>query len=72
VVSAPNRAASVSDAAGIDLDQVVGTHAVPADATLMRKSHDRLIALADTESARLVAGHCPVTWPALTAVEGYA
>ena len=58
--------------AGIDLDQVVGTHAVPADAPLVRESHDRLIALADAEGARLVAGHCPVTWPALTAVDGYA
>lgn len=58
--------------AGIDLDQVVGTHAVPADAPLVRESHDRLIRLAEEEGARLVAGHCPVTWPALTGAEGFA
>ena len=57
---------------GIDLDQVVGTHAVPEDAPLVRESHDRLIALAWAENARLVAGHCPVTWPALTTAEGFA
>ena len=51
--------------AGIDLDRVVGTHAVPADAPLLRASHDRLVAAAEEEGARLVPGHCPVTWPAL-------
>lgn len=54
---------------GIDLDQVVGTHAVPADAPLVRTSHDRLIALADDEGARLVPGHCPDSWPVVTARE---
>jgi glyoxylase-like metal-dependent hydrolase (beta-lactamase superfamily II) len=52
---------------GIDLDRVVGTHAVPADAPLVRHSHNRLVALARDEGARLVAGHCPDTWPALAA-----
>lgn len=58
--------------AGIDLDQVVGTHAVAADAPKVRESHDRLLALADNDSARLVAGHCPVTWPTLSAPAGFA
>lgn len=58
--------------AGIDLDRVVGTYSLPEDAPLVRQSHDRLIALAKAEDARLVAGHCPVTWPALTASDGFA
>lgn len=49
--------------AGIDLDRVVGTWAREQDEPLVRASHDRLIALARDEDARLVAGHCPVTWP---------
>lgn len=58
--------------AGIELDRVVGTHAVAADAPLVRESHDRLVALAAREGARLVAGHCPETWPALATAEGFA
>jgi N-acyl homoserine lactone hydrolase len=57
--------------AGIDLDKVVGTHAVPADAPLVRESHDRLVAVAAAENARLVAGHCPVTWPAVATAAGH-
>lgn len=57
--------------AGIDRDLVVGTHALPADAPLVRESHDRLVGLAAAEGARLVAGHCPVTWPELTAADGF-
>lgn len=57
---------------GIDLDQVVGTYAVAADAPLVRQSHDRLVALAHDEGARLVAGHCPDTWPALAIDAGFA
>lgn len=49
--------------AGIDLDRVVGTWAREEDAPSVRSSHDRLTSLARTEGARLVAGHCPVTWP---------
>lgn len=49
--------------AGIDLDRVVGTWAREEDAALVRTSHDRLTALARAEHARLVPGHCPVSWP---------
>ena len=48
---------------GIDTGTPIGSSAHPADAPLRRRSHDRLIALAEAEGARLVAGHCPVTWP---------
>lgn len=56
---------------GIDDNRVVGTHAVPEDAPLVRRSHDRLVALAAAEGARLVAGHCPVTWPTVATAEGH-
>jgi N-acyl homoserine lactone hydrolase len=48
---------------GIDTDTPIGWSAVAEDAPLRRASHDRLVALAAAEGARLVAGHCPVTWP---------
>lgn len=48
---------------GIDLDVEIGASARPDDAPLRRRSHDRLVALAAAEGARLVPGHCPVTWP---------
>ena len=48
---------------GIDTDTPIGWSALPADVPLRRASHDRLVALAAAEGARLVAGHCPVTWP---------
>ena len=57
--------------AGIDENRLVGTHAVPEDAPLVRLSHDRLIDLAAAEGARLVAGHCPVTWPNVATVAGH-
>lgn len=57
--------------AGIDQDRIVGTHARPEDYPLVRTSHDRLVGLAATEGARLVAGHCPETWPALTTPDGF-
>ncbi|PPF29452.1 MBL fold metallo-hydrolase [Rathayibacter tritici] len=57
--------------AGIDLDRVVGTHALPEDAPLVRTSHDRLTALAAAEDARLIAGHCPVSWPTVDGAEGH-
>ncbi|MFS0734127.1 N-acyl homoserine lactonase family protein [Microbacterium sp. 1P10UB] len=49
--------------AGIDLDRIVGTWAREQDAPLVRRSHDRLTSLAQSEGAHLVAGHCPVSWP---------
>lgn len=57
---------------GIDLDQVVGTYAVASDAPLVRRSHDRLVALAEDEGARLIPGHCPETWPALATEVGFS
>lgn len=48
---------------GIDTDTPIGWSAVAGDVPLRRTSHDRLVALAAAEGARLVAGHCPVTWP---------
>lgn len=48
---------------GIDTATPIGSSADPADAPLRRRSHDRLVTLAAREAARLVPGHCPVTWP---------
>jgi glyoxylase-like metal-dependent hydrolase (beta-lactamase superfamily II) len=56
---------------GIDEDRCAGYSADPADAPLRRTSHDRLVALAAAEGARLVPGHCPVTWPTVSHPEGY-
>jgi hypothetical protein len=56
---------------GIDEDTPIGWSADPADAPLRRASHDRLVALAAAEDARLVPGHCPVTWPTVAHAEGY-
>ena len=56
---------------GIDEDIPIGWSADPADAPLRRASHDRLVGLAREEGARLVAGHCPVTWPPLCTAEGF-
>jgi N-acyl homoserine lactone hydrolase len=52
-------------AENIVLDAPIGWSADPEDAPSRRKSHDRLVQLARDEQARLVPGHCPVTWPAL-------
>lgn len=56
---------------GIAEDRCIGWSADPADDPLRRRSHDRLIALAAAEGARLVPGHCPETWPALSHAEGF-
>lgn len=56
---------------GIDRDVPVGWSADPADGPARRSSHDRLVALAAAEGARLVPGHCPVTWPRLKAPPAY-
>jgi glyoxylase-like metal-dependent hydrolase (beta-lactamase superfamily II) len=59
-------------AQGIREDRPIGYASDPADDALRRTSHDRLVALAAEEDARLVPGHCPETWPPLAAVEeGY-
>lgn len=50
---------------GLDLDVEIGASARAQDAPLRRRSHDRLVALAAAEGARLLPGHCPVTWPTM-------
>jgi glyoxylase-like metal-dependent hydrolase (beta-lactamase superfamily II) len=52
---------------GIDRDVAIGGSADPADTPLRRRSHDRLVALARAEGARLVPGHCAPTWRELAA-----
>jgi N-acyl homoserine lactone hydrolase len=47
---------------GIAADVEIGWSADPADAPLRRRSHERLIALAEREGARLIPGHDPGTW----------
>jgi N-acyl homoserine lactone hydrolase len=54
-------------ARGVREDRAIGYSADPAEAPLRRASHDRLVELAAVEGARLVPGHCPETWPALSA-----
>ena len=51
---------------GIDEDRPIGSAADPADDAARRASHDRLLALAAEEGARLVPGHCPETWAKLS------
>jgi glyoxylase-like metal-dependent hydrolase (beta-lactamase superfamily II) len=48
---------------GIDTDTAIGWSARDEDVPLRRASHDRLVRMAAEEGARLVPGHCPVTWP---------
>lgn len=55
---------------GIREDVPIGYASDPADDPLRRASHDRLVALAADEGARLIPGHCPETWPALAATQG--
>jgi glyoxylase-like metal-dependent hydrolase (beta-lactamase superfamily II) len=50
---------------GIDLDVEIGSAAREEDGPLRRTSHDRLVALAAAEDARLIPGHCPVVWPTM-------
>lgn len=55
---------------GIDTDTPIGSSADPQDAPLRRRSHDRVIATAEEHHARLVPGHDPETWLALTTSGG--
>jgi N-acyl homoserine lactone hydrolase len=50
---------------GIDTDTPIGASALPEGEAQRHASHARLMALADTEKARLLPGHCPVIWPTL-------
>ena len=57
----------------IELDRPIGWSADDADIPKRRESHDRLVAMTREEEARLIPGHCPVTWPALRhPPEGYS
>jgi glyoxylase-like metal-dependent hydrolase (beta-lactamase superfamily II) len=59
-------------AQGIRENRPIGYSSDPTFDAQRRTSHDRLVALAEEEGARLVPGHCPETWPPLAAVtEGY-
>jgi glyoxylase-like metal-dependent hydrolase (beta-lactamase superfamily II) len=58
-------------ARGIAEDRCVGWSADPVDGPSRRISHDRLVALAAAEGARLVPGHCPETWPSLSHADGF-
>ncbi len=55
---------------GIETGTPIGWSAREQDAPLRRASHDRLVALAREEGARLVPGHCPRAWPALRSPPG--
>jgi glyoxylase-like metal-dependent hydrolase (beta-lactamase superfamily II) len=55
---------------GIETGTPIGWSARGQDAPLRRASHDRLVALAREEGARLVPGHCPTAWPALRSPPG--
>lgn len=52
---------------GIDTGIPIGASADPADAPKRLESHRRLVEMARATGARLVPGHCPVTWPTLLA-----
>lgn len=49
-------------ARGIREDRPIGWSADPADAPKRRASHNRLVAVARQEGARLIPGHCSETW----------
>jgi hypothetical protein len=51
--------------AGLRTGVPIGSAADPADDPLRQRSHDRLVALAPAEGARLVPGHCPDSWPSV-------
>jgi glyoxylase-like metal-dependent hydrolase (beta-lactamase superfamily II) len=49
----------------VDRDAPIDVGSLPEQHHLLRESHDRVVALAKSEGARLLPGHCPTTWPAL-------
>jgi N-acyl homoserine lactone hydrolase len=49
----------------VDRDAPIAVGSIPEQKPLIRESHDRVVALAKSEGARLLPGHCPRTWPAL-------
>jgi glyoxylase-like metal-dependent hydrolase (beta-lactamase superfamily II) len=51
--------------ANVEKDAPIAVGSIPEQKPLIRESQDRLVALARSEGARLLPGHCPRTWPAL-------
>jgi glyoxylase-like metal-dependent hydrolase (beta-lactamase superfamily II) len=49
----------------VERDSPIAVGSIEAQKPLIRESHDRIIALAQSKRARLLPGHCPRTWPAL-------
>jgi glyoxylase-like metal-dependent hydrolase (beta-lactamase superfamily II) len=49
----------------VERDAPIAVGSIPEQKPLIRESHDRLVQLARSEDARLLPGHCPLTWPAL-------
>ena len=49
----------------VERDAPIAVGSLEEQKPLIRASHDRLVALARSEDARLLPGHCPRTWPAL-------
>ena len=49
----------------VEKDAPIAVGSIPEQKPLIRESHDRVVALARSEGARLLPGHCPKTWPAL-------
>lgn len=49
----------------VERDAPIAVGSIPEQKPLIRESHDRVVALARSEGARLQPGHCPKSWPAL-------
>jgi glyoxylase-like metal-dependent hydrolase (beta-lactamase superfamily II) len=49
----------------VERDAPIAVGSIPEQKPLIRESHDRVVALAEAEGARLLPGHCPRTWPNL-------
>jgi glyoxylase-like metal-dependent hydrolase (beta-lactamase superfamily II) len=49
----------------VERDAPIAVGSIPEQKPLIRESHDRVVALAGSEGARLLPGHCPRTWPNL-------
>ena len=49
----------------VEKDAPIAVGSIPEQKPLIRESHDRVVAVAAAEGARLFPGHCPTSWPAL-------
>jgi hypothetical protein len=49
----------------VERDAPIAVGSIPEQKPLIRASQERVVALAESEGARLRPGHCPRTWPAL-------